>query len=336
MAITASALAAELGAYNRANNKEIRQMAYQKSVSAGFMRTIPSIKGKFPALQSITGHVVQGFTDVWSALGLTEFKVNPLVNYRQKVNYPIKPTNVEGTWIAHLYEENKKPQDMAISKYVIEKELMPKVVADREYLLCRGVYDANNLNVFGKSMNGIAEIIRLGMLDGSENPVFQVPIDAFTVGNISEQVEGFELAIPDVLKALVNKIYMSTTNVEKYRLDFFKKYGSYPSFVPGENGYRTVVGNRLIVGLPGLNGTDTIFATPDENFLRLIDINDEPVITDVQVQDYEVKIFMEWDEGAAFWTNQMVIAGKVGGTVTGLQPAGQNEKYFGQPAVATA
>jgi hypothetical protein len=311
-------------------------MAYQKSVTAGYMRTVPSIKGKFPALQSITGHVVQGFTAAWTPLGITKFKVNPLVNYRQKVNYPIKPNDVEGTWIAHLYEEDKKPQDMAISRYIIANELMPKVVADREYLLCRGEYDANNVNVFGKSMNGIAKIIELGMVANSENPVYQVPIAEITVGNITEQIESFELAIPDVLKSLVDKIYVSTTNVEKYRLDFFKKYGSYPSFTKDENGYRTVVGNRLLVGLPGLNGTDVMFATPDANFLRLIDINDEPVITDIQVQDYDVKIFMEWDEGAAFWTNQMVVAGKIGGTVTGLQPAGANEEYFGVPATVAA
>jgi hypothetical protein len=85
MAISVTQLAAELGAYSRANNKEIRQFIYQKTVTAKYMKLVTSIKGRFEALQSITGRLVQGFTAVWSPLGVTEFRINPLVNYQQKV-----------------------------------------------------------------------------------------------------------------------------------------------------------------------------------------------------------------------------------------------------------
>lgn len=332
MGINATQLKAELGAYARTNNKEVRTMAYQKSVTAGYMRTIAAIKGKFPALQAITGHVVQGFVAAWNPLGVTEFRVNELVNYRQKVNYPIRPDDIQASWLAHLYEENKKPQDMPISKYIIDTQLMTKVKADREHLLCRGVYDANNLGVFGKSMNGIVKVIENGLAANSENPVYQIPMVAVTVANITDQVTEFELALPETIKEYLKKIYMSSSNLEKYRLDYFKKYGSYPSYTENK-GFVTILGNRELIGLPGLNGSDLIFSTPDENFLRLIDLNDEPVITDVQAQDYDVKIFMEWWEGVAFWTNQMVCAGVIGGTVTGLAPAGANEKYYNTPAV---
>jgi hypothetical protein len=101
----------------------------------------------------------------------------------------------------------------------------------------------------------------------------------------------------------------------------------YPSYTDNK-GYRTILGDRELIGLPGLNGSDVIFATPDENFLRLIDINDEPVITDVQSQDYDVKIFMEWWEGVQFHTNQMVVVGVVDGTVSGLGAPDLDEKYY--------
>jgi hypothetical protein len=334
VSINASQLKTELGAYARTNNKEVRGMAYAKSVTAKFMRTVPSVKGRFPALQSITGRVVQGFQSVWNPLGVTKFKVNELKNYQQKVNYPIKPADIQGSWLAHLYEEDKKPQDMPISKYIIEKELMPAVVRDREYLLCRGAYDANDLATFGKSMDGIATIITAGLATDAANPVYQIPMVAITVGNITDQVTDFELALPEVIKEFLTKVYMSSSNFEKYRLDYFKKYGSYPSYTAA-GGMKTISGSREIVGLPGLNGTDLIFTTPDDNFLRLIDLNDEPVITDVQASDYDVKIFMEWWEGAAFWTNQMVCAGVIGGHTTGLAPAGTNTEYFGTAAVVT-
>lgn len=334
MSISATQLKNELGAYTRTNNKEIRAMAYLKSKTASFMRTVTSVKGRFPALQSITGHVVQGFQAVWTPLGITEFKVNELKNYQQKVNYPLTPATILNSWISHLYEEDKKPQDMPISKYVIEKELMPKVKSDREILLNKAVYDGAKLDQFGFSMNGIIKNIELGLAAGTENPVYQIPMEAVTVGNIVDQVNSFELALPEPIKEMLTKIYMSSSNLEKYRLDYHNRFGHYPSYTE-QGGTKTIIGTRQIIGLPGMNGSDLIFTTPDENFLRLIDLNDEPVITDIQAQDYEVKIFMEWWEGVAFWTNQLVCAGVINGTVTGLAPAGANEKYFGTPAVVT-
>jgi hypothetical protein len=327
MAINATQLKEELGAYARTNNKEIRSMATQASVTAKYMRLVASVKGRFPALQALTGHVVQAFTDVWSPLGVTKFKVNELRNYRQKVNYPIKPNDIQNSWLAELYTENKKPQDMPISQFIINQQLMPKVVEDREFLLCRGEYDAAAPQTFGKSMDGIVPIIEAGLAPNSKNPVYQVPMETLTSSNITDQVTSFEQAIPEVLKALLKRVFMSSSNLEKYRIDYFKKYGVYPGYTDNK-GYRTILGDRELIGLPGLNGSDLLFSTPDDNFLRLIDLNDEPVITDVQAADYDVKIFMEWWEGVAFWTNQMVVAGVVDGTVTGLAPAGANAEYY--------
>lgn len=332
MAINVTQMAAELGAYSRTNNKEIRQMALQKTATAKFMRTVTSVKGKFPALQSITGRLVQGFTAVWTPLGVTKFKVNPLVNYQQKVNYEFVPATVNSTWISHLYDESKKPVDMPISKYLIEKEIMPAVARDREYLIGQGEYDAANVGTFGKSMDGIATIITKGLAANSDNPVYQVPLEPVTLANVVDQVNEFEQKLPTEIRSLITKIYMSETLVEQYALNFFKTYGVQPTYTP-EGGMKTIVGKRQLIGLPSLNDTNVIFATPDENFLRLIDLNDEPIINDIQALDYKVKVFMEWWEGPAFYTNQMVVAGVIDGTIEGLAPAGANEEYYGKAAV---
>lgn len=333
----ASQIAAELGAYFRSNNREIRAALYQKSTTAKYMRTIPAQQGKFPALQSITGDVVQGFTAVWTPLGTTEFKVNELVAFKQKVNYPITPANVLNSWTSFLYEENKKPEDMAVSRYIIDQELMPKVVSNRETLIGTGVYDATKLNQFGYSMNGIQKKLADGIADGS---MFQIPIAVPTLSNMVDQIEAFELGLPEVLKPLLTRIFMPQNLVEAYRLDYRNKHGLMPTFTADQT-MRTYLGQRELIGLPSLNGTTTIFATPAENFLRLIDIVDEAVITDVQVLDYVVKIFMEWWEGVGFWTNQMVVVAVPAGTHKGLgtgadatADAALTKKYYPQTPAA--
>jgi hypothetical protein len=327
MAISATQVKEELGNYCRSNNQEIRSVLYQKSVTAKYMRLVASVKGVFPALQALTGHVVQGFKAVWQPLGLTEFKVNELKNYRQKINFPITPNDIQASWLANLYSENKKPQDMPISQYIINNQLSPAVVRDRELLLCKGKYDAGKQDQFGFSMNGVAEIIRQGTVAGTDNPVFQVPLQAITSSNITDQVTSFEEAIPEPLKDVLTRVFMSSSNLEKYRLDYFKKYGAYPTYTDNK-GFQTILGSRELIGLPGLNGSDIIFSTPDDNFLRLIDLTDEMIINDIQVADYVVKLFAEWSEGVAFWSNQLVVVGVVGGTVAGLGTDALDEQYY--------
>lgn len=334
---SASQIATELGNYFRSNNRQIIAALYQKSETAKYMRTIPAQQGKFPALQSITSDVVQGFTAVWTPMGVTEFRVNELRAFQQKVNYPLIPAQILNSWIAFLYEEGKKPEDMSISRYIIDQELMPKVVSNRETLIGTGVYDATKLDQFGFSMDGIQTRIVAGIADGS---MFQIPIATPSLSNMVEQIEAFELGLPEVLKPLLKRIYMPQNLVEAYRLDYRNKHGLMPTFTADQT-MKTYLGQRDLIGLPSLNGTTTIFATPDQNFLRLIDIVDEAVITDVQVLDYVVKIFMEWTEGMGFWTNQMVVvavpAGTHKGLGTGADAAGDatlTKKYFPQTPAA--
>lgn len=329
---SASDIQAELGAYFRANNREIRAAVYKKSVTASYMKTVVAVQGKFPALNSITGRVVQGFTAAWTPMGLTEFKVNELQAYHQKINFPITPANILNSWISYLYNEDKTPADMSISQYITQQELLPAIGRDREDLIGKSVYDKDKLDQFGHSMNGIQEMIRLGCADGS---MFQIPIDEPSLSNMVEQIDKFELGLPESIKPLLTRIYMPSNLVEAYRLDYRNKYGTMPTFT-AEQGMKTYLGQRDLIPLPSLNGTQVIFATPNENFLRLIDINDANVLNDVQVQDYVVKIFGGFWEGVGFWSNNLVVVAVPAGTHKGLgkgtDPAADKaltEKYFG-------
>jgi len=332
-------IATELGAYFRTNNTEIRAQVYKKSVTAGYMRTIVAVQGRFPALNSITSRVVQGFTAAWTPMGITEFKANELKAYKQKINYPIEPAALLNSWVSFLYNEDKKPADMSIAQYLVNQELLPAIARDREDLIGKSVYDATKLDEFGHSMNGIQEMIRMGTSDGT---MFQIPIEVPTLSNMVQQIDDFELGLPEAIKPLLTRIYMPSNLVEAYRLDYRNKYGTMPTFT-AEQGMKTYLGQRDLIPLPSLNGTQVIFATPNENFLRLIDILDSNVLTDVQVQDYTVKIFGEFWEGVGFWSNQLVVVAVPGGLHKGLGKGidatadkALTEKYFGSESATLA
>lgn len=313
-----SQIKTELGNYFRVNNKEVRAMVYQKPELVNYTRPVTKVKGKFPALHSVTGNVVQGFSTVWNAMGVTKMKVNELVNYHQKVNFSIVPDDVENSWLAELDQLNLKPADRPISKYIVENELSPRVVADVEDLSINGVYDADNLGTYGKSMNGLLVLFNNG-INSNDNPMYRINVPAPTPETICDVVDAYELQIPSTVSSSITKIFMSKKWAELYRINFRSKYGTTMDYSKS-GGMQTFVGSREIVILNKLNGSNIIFATPDSNFLRLIDIVTPPTVSDIQVLDYEVKIFMDWWLGFGFWFNQMVMVSYyAGGTASGLK-----------------
>ncbi|MDJ1500470.1 hypothetical protein [Xanthocytophaga agilis] len=316
MSINLEQVKKELGNYFRTNNKVVREWVYREAQVSKYMRTLTRVKGKFPAQHSVTDHVIQGFASVWNALGTTTFKTNELVNYHQKVNFEIVPADILNSWLAELYQENMKPADMPISKYIAEKELGPKVVEDIEILSGDGVYDNTKLGQFGYSMNGLKKILADGIAN-VDNPMYRIKLNALQDNNIVAEVTSFERAIPTKVRKSLKYIFMSTSNLERYILDYENKFGANTNYT-AENGMKTRLGKRTIVGLDCLDGSDLIFATPEDNFLKLIDIFDAPQVTDVQTLDYKVKIFMEFWLGYGFWINQLVMVSVYTGTSTGL------------------
>src|SRR4051812_23730039 len=120
-------LKTELGNYCRANSKEIVAMLYDTtSAMDPYMRTITKVKGQFPAINSITTDVIQGFKPEWNEIGSTTIKPNILYAYHQKINFPIIPAEIEASWLGEMNEEDLGLAEKSTSKYIMDKELMPK------------------------------------------------------------------------------------------------------------------------------------------------------------------------------------------------------------------
>lgn len=324
---------AELGAFFRKDERAVMAVVYGKDVELNaFAKSVTRVKGRYPALHGAVGHVVQGFAASWNEIGSVVFRVNELVAYHQKVNFPIIPHEVEGSWLALMVEEGKTLKDMPISQFIWKNLLVPKVLDDVNDLSGNGVYNAGALATYGNSMNGIKKILIDGVAN-TNNPMIRIPLTALTASNIVDQVTIFEKKIPSSLKKHIKTIFMSETNAENYRLDYEDTFGANTNYVEGK-GMKSRLGARKIVGLSCLNGSDVIFATIEGNLLKLIDLNDAPTVTDVQTLDYKVKIFMEWWLGYGFYVNQLVLVSNYADAVYGLGDDDLNTLYYPLDAAA--
>jgi len=312
-------------------NKEIIPAQINRMDIPLDMHTRPiskSVKGLWPQASALITNVVQGFAPAWNALGDVEIEHKLLVNYRHKVNFEVLPDDIEGSYFAHLYQEQLKPEDMPITKWILEYLLLPKVVDDMAELSVNGVYNAGALGTFGNAMNGLDATINNMMVGvpGTDHTPFKIPLTALTDVNIIDQVKSFEKQIPSKLKSKVKKIFMSENNLERYTEAYMEAYGN-NTFL--NDVVKTPLRKLEIVAIPGWD-SDTIFATVDDNFVRLIDFFDgKPAVTDVQKADYVVKFFMEFWKGYDFLINELVFVSNFADAEYGLGSTALNQKYYG-------
>ena len=292
-------------------------------------KPLTKIKGKYPQGHTLLGDVVQGFDPVWQELGALQIEHKILQDFHQKVNFPIIPAEILHSYYAELYAEDKDIKDMPISKYIMDNELLPKVIDNMATLSISGKFDPARKNEFGYSMDGVLTLIdrMTDRVVAPKHPAFEIPLDVLTDVNIVDQVTQFERKLPSKMKKRIKKIFMSENNSERYIMDFQEKFGQ-SNFFGKDDVLKTRIGKREIVILDGMED-DRIFATTEGNFKRLIDVFDEPRITDVQKQDYKVKIFMEFWKGYDFLINEMVFVSNYTDLRYGLGDQAKNQKYFG-------
>lgn len=310
-------------------NKGVSKADFARAVKVrvdDYCRKVTKIKGTYQVLDSIMTHVVQGFKSEWQELGTFSVADKELKNYHQKVNYGFVPADVLSTALADWYEEDKEPTDKMISKAIVDW-LLVQVQDDLELLSLIGEYNVVTASgAFGFSLNGWNKIIELALAN-TARPVFKIPVDAIVDNNIYDVILAYERGLPKLLKEKTKTIFMSENNLERFEVDYMNKFNLSPNFADGDK-TRSPLRKRELVGLSNL-ADDVIFSTIDGNMLNLLDVIDNPPkFTDVQVQDYKVKLFMEFWKGYDFLINEAVCVADFVGIVRGLGDADKMAKYY--------
>lgn len=321
-------LAAELQRFV-VQNKGISKADFARAMTVtvdAHCRKVTKIKGTYQVLDSIMSHVVQGFKPEWQELGAFSVRDKELKNYHQKVNFPIVPAEVLSTALADLYEEEKEITDKQICKIIIDW-LLTQVTDDLELLSWIGEYNALTADgEFGYSLNGWNKIVDLAIAN-TDRPVFKIPLEALTDSNIYDQILLFERGLPKILKNKIQKIHMSENNLERYEIAYREKFNQSPKYDEADN-TRSPLRKRALVGHTNM-ADDKIFCTIEGVMLNLIDVIDNPPkITMIQVQDYKVKIFMEFWKGYDFLMNEAVCVADFTGTERGLGDAAKMAMYY--------
>ena len=268
------------------------------------------------ASAAMMSEVSQQFTPKWTPKGTVNFTPIRIPYRRHKINVLIQPTEILKSWLLFLYEQGKTMAEMPISKYIIENHILPKVLDDITLsMIAKGKFvDAGTVSDGDKgkaakdSMDGFETILVEGKKDAKcKINFYKNAKDPMTLGNqeVLDYINGFVDAISGMFANVVT-VYCSEQLLTKYKRADFAINGKYTG-VEADGAIRFT--NFHLVPLKSMYNSQIIFATPQENFVELVDYSKaESCINKIEESNYDVKVFGEYSLSTGFKIAEAVFA----------------------------
>lgn len=304
----------EFGKYVSSERIEIIKGLMGTTESTQYMSTIVTDKTEVRAQQAMIDSVLQQFVPKWSPKAKSEFHPLTIKNYKLKINVPITPSDIMEDILGYLYDENLKPEDMPIVKYILFNLIFPKLDEEREQALAVGEFkEASTITKDGDAgspakdcMEGyLTQLVKLKkasdtdvnwLLDG------ETLQDSTLLAQIDKAVD----AVAPLYKKKAMFIHADPDLVIKYGRAYRAKY----PYTKNEDGEKVKVdfSRFTFAPLEGMRGSGAFFITPKENFKHLRSKDPQKTQVRMETQNYDVKIFAEWWEGTGFWLKEAIFA----------------------------
>ena len=269
------------------------------------------------ASAAIMSEVSQQFTPKWTPKGGVKFTPCRIPYRRHKINVLIQPAEVIKSWLLYLYEQGKTMAEQPISRYIVENNILPKVLDDITISMIAkgkfvdhssGVSDGDAGTAAKDSMDGFETILVEGKsTEGCKINYYKAASDPMqmTDSQLLDYVNGFVDAISGLFAHVVT-VYCSEQLLTKYKRADFAINGKYTGV---ENDGSIRFTNFHLTPLKSMYNSPILFATPKENFVELVDYSKaENCIVKVEEQNYDVKVFGEYSLSTGFKIAEAVYA----------------------------
>lgn len=311
--IEVSDIQQELGPYlSQGNNIDVLQELYNGFTTSKYLtwkRAVTEYKG---VISMAVEHVVQQFKKEWTPKGKAEFSPLKIKNYRHKVDYPIDPADVGESWLFHLYDERLTPDQMPITRYIIDKVLIPKIAEDVELVMTGKAKFVEGSDKTEETMNGIeTQLIEAKKTLDKGISFFKTDKNLLeaTDAEVVAIVNDFVASIAPLYKSQQMPVFLSAEVYLKYKRGYKDKWGAGSGTEKVEFGAdRVDFSNCYLQVLDCLYGSPIIFSTPSQNFIGLQHKNPPQFISDIQKHDREVRIYIEFWYGIGFLLGEAVFA----------------------------
>ena len=313
--IDTTELQKEFGKYVSSERMQIMKDLVGTTESIKYMSTIVTDNTEVRATQAAITSVLQQFVPKWTPKGASEFTPLTIVNRKCKINVPITPSDIMEDVLGYLYDENLKPEDMPIVRYIIYQLILPKLDEEREKVLAVGVYKESQTNTDGGTASDAMDcmdgyVTQLKALKTANNDKVTWLLDDVTLSadaaTLLKQIDQAVDEVKPLYKSKTMFVHADPDLVIKYSRAYREKY----PYTKNEDGQKLKIDftNFTFAPLEGMRGTGVFFITPKENFKHLVSRNPQRSKIFMQTENYDVKIFAEWWEACGFWLAEAIFA----------------------------
>ena len=313
--IDTTELQKEFGKYVSSERMQIMKDLVGTTESIKYMSTIVTDKTEVRATQAAITSVLQQFVPKWTPKGNSTFTPLTIKNFKCKINVPITPSDIMEDVLGYLYDENLKPEDMPIVRYIIYQLIIPKLAEERERALAVGVFKESEATDDGDTASDALDcmdgyVTQLKALKTAENDKVTWLLDDETLSTDGEALLAqIDMAVDQVKPLYRNKtmfVHADPDLVIKYSRAYREKY----PWLKNQDGEKVKIDftNFTFAPLEGMRGTGVFFITPKENFKHLMSRDPQRSRIFIQAMSYDVKIFAEWWEACGFWLAEAIFA----------------------------
>lgn len=230
----------ELGPYlSQGNNLDILQQLYQ-GFSTSKHLSWKRATTEYKAVESESvDHVVQQFKPQWTPRGGAKFTPLTIKNFRHKVNFSVIPAEVGESWLFHLYDEGKTPDQMPITRYIVDKVMLPQIAEDIEnVMISKAKYVADSQKT-EDTMDGFETILveakksldkQMRFFNTTKNLLEATDDEVLAV------IDDFVASLAPLYKSKQMPVFMSGDVYLKYKRAYKNKWGA--GFRDGEGELR--------------------------------------------------------------------------------------------------
>lgn len=311
--IETTELQKEFGKYVSSERIELIKGLLGTTESTKYMSTVVTDKVEIRAQQAAIDSVLQQFVPKWTPKGKSKFTPLTIKNYKCKINVPITPSDIMEDILGYLYDENLKPEDMPVVKYILHQLIFPKLDEEREIALAIGEFKETTATNDGDSatdandvMDGYVTQLKKFKKAGNDTITWLLDGEKLDDAKLIEQIDKAVDQVAPLYKRKNMFIHADPELVTKYSKAYRKVY----PWLKNEDGEKIKVdfSRFTFAPLEGMRGTGAFFITPKENFKHLRSKDPQNTKVWMQGENYDVKIFAEWWEAVGFWLAEAIFA----------------------------
>lgn len=299
-----SAVVSDLGAYLQVPKTaiEIWSRLFTGLELNPYLTKKGGVTGSYAGVASSTSELMQPFQQGFTPKGTTTF--TPFMNqvYRAKVDFLLDNIDdVVGSWLMFLHDETVERKDWPLVRFIVEKELLPKLVEEMNAAMCRGVYVAPTAGTAGTSlgtMNGLLKIVADQITATALTPIATGTIAASTG---LDKFETFADGIDPKYSGKGGVIFCSKTLERYYKSDYRATFGA-TNDQAAKNQTKLDHYNIEIVGLEGFATSSRMVFVQKGNLLGLYDKIFTPSTFQVQQDKRDVILMSDWHIGVGLNT----------------------------------